>query len=91
MEIEALLTPDDLAKSWKVTRIWIYKLVREKKIPSYRLGKCVRFKPAEIAQWLEEKRNGEYHIEHAKHRGRPRKAPGPVCLSPMNTSGNAKE
>ena len=55
--MEPLLTVDDLSKAWKVTPVWIYKLVREKRIPFIHVERCVRFSPSEIDQWLEERRN----------------------------------
>jgi excisionase family DNA binding protein len=55
--MEPLLTVDDLSKAWKVTDVWIYKLVRQKRIPFIHVERCVRFSPSEIDQWLEERRN----------------------------------
>lgn len=59
--MEILLTVHDLSKTLKVSQVWIYKLVREKRIPFYHVEKCVRFKPSEIEKWLEDRRMGEYH------------------------------
>ena len=73
--METLLTPDDLSEMLNVEKVTVYKWVRQKKIPYFHIEKCVRFAPAEIKEWLEGKRGGEYHIEasRGKHRGRPRK------------------
>ena len=59
--MEGFITPDQLAESLKVSRVWIYKLVREKKIPFYHIEKCVRFLPSEIESWLQERKNQEWH------------------------------
>ena len=60
--METFLTVEEIAEKLRVSRVWIYKLVREKRIPFFRLdGKCVRFSPGEIQTWLEEGRGGEYH------------------------------
>jgi len=59
--METFLTVDDLAGSLKVNRVWLYKLVREKRIPFFRVEKCVRFSPSQIETWLEEKRMKEWH------------------------------
>jgi excisionase family DNA binding protein len=59
--LEELLTVDDLSKTLKVSRVWIYKLVREKRIPFYHVEKCVRFSPSEIKEWLEAKKNVEWY------------------------------
>jgi excisionase family DNA binding protein len=59
--MENYLTVDDLSKTLKVSRVWIYKLVREKRIPFYHIEKCVRFSPSAINEWLESKKNIEWH------------------------------
>ena len=59
--IEQFLTVDDLSKALRCSRPWIYKLVREKRIPFYHVEKCVRFSSSEIREWLELKRNNEWH------------------------------
>jgi excisionase family DNA binding protein len=59
--MEEMLTVTDLSKSLKVTPVWIYKLIREKRIPFYHIEKCVRFSPSEIEQWLLERQNQEWH------------------------------
>lgn len=59
--MESLMTVDQLKEKLGVSRVWLYKLVREKRIPFYHIEKCIRFSPSEIDQWLESKRNGSYH------------------------------
>lgn len=66
--MEPLLTVDDLVKAWKVTPVWIYKLVRQKRIPFVHLERCIRFKPSEIEKWLEERANKEWSLS-ARPRG----------------------
>ena len=66
MNIEILLTPDDLAKRWQVSRAFVYKLVREKKIPYFHIGKSIRFSPGQISERLEAMANGEYHRDRLK-------------------------
>ena len=60
--MEELLEVDDLVKAWKVTPVWIYKLVRQKRIPFIHLERCIRFKPLEIEKWLEDRRNKEWAL-----------------------------
>jgi len=55
--MESLLTVDDLVKAWQVTPVWIYKLVRQKRIPFVHVERCVRFSPSEIERWLKEREN----------------------------------
>ena len=59
--MEDFLTVDDLTKTLRVSRVWIYKLVREKRIPFYHIEKCIRFSPSEIQEWLKERQNKEWH------------------------------
>jgi excisionase family DNA binding protein len=47
-----MITVNDVSKILKVSRIWIYKLAREKKIPCYRIESCIRFDRQEIEEWL---------------------------------------
>jgi len=60
-DMEIFLTVDDLSEKLKISKVWIYKLVRQKRIPFYHIEKCVRFSPEEIRQWLEERRLKEWH------------------------------
>lgn len=60
--METYLTVDDLSKALRVTPVWIYKLVREKRIPFIHVERCVRFSPAEIEAWLEERKNKEWSL-----------------------------
>jgi len=64
--IEDLLTPDELAGKLKISRPYVYKLVREKRIPYFHINKAVRFSPSDIEKWLEEKRGQEYHRDGEK-------------------------
>jgi excisionase family DNA binding protein len=59
--MEIFLTVDDLARTLQVSRVWVYKLVREKRIPFYHIEKCVRFLPSEIQEWLAERKSKEWH------------------------------
>jgi len=48
------LTADELAKVLAVSRITIFKQAKAGRIPSFRIGTCVRFDPKFVAQWLRE-------------------------------------
>jgi len=67
--METFLTVDDLSKALKVTPVWIYKLVRQKRIPFIHVERCVRFSPTEIEKWIEERKNKEWSL-CLKQRGR---------------------
>jgi len=51
-----VLTIDELAAYLKISKSTLYKLVREGKIPSQKIGKHWRFRKSAIDQWLEEKK-----------------------------------
>jgi excisionase family DNA binding protein len=46
------LTADELARMLTVSRITIFKQAKAGRIPSFRMGTCVRFDPKMVAQWL---------------------------------------
>ena len=46
------LTADDLARLLSVSRITIFKQAKAGRIPSFRIGTCVRFDPQAVAKWL---------------------------------------
>jgi excisionase family DNA binding protein len=46
------LTANELAGMLTVSRITIFKQAKAGRIPSFRIGTCVRFDPKMVAQWL---------------------------------------
>jgi excisionase family DNA binding protein len=46
------LTADELAELLSVSRITIFKQAKAGRIPSFRVGTCVRFCPRTTADWL---------------------------------------
>lgn len=46
------LTAEELAKLLAVSRVTIFKQAAAGKIPSFRVGTCVRFDPRAVANWL---------------------------------------
>ena len=51
-----LLTIDQLAEHLGVTPRHVRRLVAERRVPSVRVGRFVRFDPPEIAAWLDSNR-----------------------------------
>jgi excisionase family DNA binding protein len=49
-----VLTIDELAAYLKIPKSTLYKLVREGKIPSQKIGRHWRFRKVAIDRWLEE-------------------------------------
>ena len=50
--IEGAMTADRLAKLLGVSKITIFKMAKAGRIPSFRVGTCVRFDPRKVADWL---------------------------------------
>ena len=51
-QFECALTADDLADVLSVSRITILKQAAAGRIPSFRIGSCVRFCPKAVAEWV---------------------------------------
>lgn len=51
---EELITVKELAELWRVSPEWIYDNVTAGHIPCVRLGRHVRFRPADLATYLED-------------------------------------
>lgn len=49
-----ILTIEELARYLKISKSTLYKLVREGKIPSQKVGRHWRFRKTAIDRWLEE-------------------------------------
>ena len=50
--IHHALTAEKLAKLLGVSRLTILRRAKRGTIPSFRVGSCVRFDPANISKWL---------------------------------------
>jgi excisionase family DNA binding protein len=50
--VPQLLTIDQLAQRLGITVRHVRRLVAEKRVPYYKVGRLVRFDPAEITTWL---------------------------------------
>ena len=48
-----LLDADDVCSLWKVKKSWLYDAVETGAIPVVRLGKQLRFRPADIAAFVD--------------------------------------
>jgi excisionase family DNA binding protein len=55
-KIGRALTAKELSKLLSVSQVTIFKLAAAGRLPSFRVGTCVRFDPRRIANWL---RRGE--------------------------------
>jgi excisionase family DNA binding protein len=50
--MEGAMAADQLAKLLNVSKITIFKQAKAGRIPSFRIGTCVRFDPRTVAKWL---------------------------------------
>ena len=50
-----LLTPDDVCTLLKVKKSWIYDEVEAGRLEAVRLGKQLRFRPSDLARYLDER------------------------------------
>ena len=51
-KIGRALTAEELAKLLSVPKVTIFKQAAAGRIPSFRVGTCVRFDPRAVANWL---------------------------------------
>ena len=54
---DEILTVDEVAAYLKLAKKTIYKLVSTKELPAFRIGKFLRFKKAEVVEWLNNKKD----------------------------------
>lgn len=50
--IHHAMTAEELAELLKVSRLTMLRRAKRGTIPSFRVGSCVRFDPANISRWL---------------------------------------
>jgi excisionase family DNA binding protein len=50
--VDRLLTADEVAELFRVTRGWIYAETRAGRIPHLRLGRYVRYRESAIREWM---------------------------------------
>lgn len=55
-ECSKLLTPDEVAARLGIARKTVIVWAREGRLPSIRVGRFVRFDPAEFDRWLDRQR-----------------------------------
>ncbi len=68
-----LLTVDDVARSLKVHRSWVYERTRRRGrhcLPHIKLGKYLRFEVSSLRRWLAEQRIGDGILSNESRRER---------------------
>jgi excisionase family DNA binding protein len=53
---EKLITVIELHNTTGLPTSWLYSKAEQGLLPSYKLGRHIRFKPSEVAAWLEAQR-----------------------------------
>jgi excisionase family DNA binding protein len=59
----------ELARMLAVSRVTIFKQAAAGRIPSFRVGTCVRFDPKAVASWLRRCRTRRLRFKRALQRG----------------------
>ena len=59
MQEEKLLTRTEVQEILRISHSKIYRLIREKKIPSIRVGKTYRIRRSDLDEYLETEKRGE--------------------------------
>jgi excisionase family DNA binding protein len=57
-----LLTIDQLAEQLNVSVRHVRRLVAERRVPYLKVGRLIRFDPAEIALWLDDARHAQRQV-----------------------------
>ena len=52
--IEPLIDVSEVARRLNVPRSWVYERTRRRSIPHVRVGKYIRFRWADVLEWLDE-------------------------------------
>ena len=72
-ELPELWDVERLAGYLDVSKHYVYRLTSEHRIRFVRVGKCLRFRPEDVAAWLESQAVDAVSLSVAKpRRGRPR-------------------
>lgn len=63
--MKVLLRPNELVRQLGFSIPWLYKMVRLRRIPYFKVGGALRFDLDEIERWLQEQRNcGEKKVSN---------------------------
>jgi excisionase family DNA binding protein len=56
MELEKLLTLNEMAEQLNVKQSWLKAMIFRNEIPFIKIGKHIRFSPKEIQKWIEDRK-----------------------------------
>src|ERR1022692_3530725 len=81
-QIVRALTAEDLARLLSVSRVTIFKQAAAGRIPSFRVGTCMRFDPKSVANWLRSMWNIRLLVRGAVPQG-DRNAVDGILIGPL--------
>lgn len=94
MELEKLLTPEELAERLNVKLGWIYRHSApgcdppSQRLPVTMVGKKLRFRPSEVARWLREQETRQNPVSRDAESPSSDSEP-PPGVSTVRVNGNA--
>jgi len=56
-----LMTIKEVADYLRLSKVTVYKMTRQGKIPALKIGKQWRYNKSEIDTWVKQKSNSEHH------------------------------
>lgn len=59
--MQKLMTIKELADYLRLSKVTVYKMTRQGKIPALKIGKQWRYSKSEIDTWVKQKSNSEHH------------------------------
>lgn len=59
--MQKLMTIKEMADYLRLSKVTVYKMTRQGKIPALKIGKQWRYNKSEIDTWVKQKSNSEHH------------------------------
>ena len=59
--MQKLMTIKEVADYLRLSRVTVYKMTRQGKIPALKIGKQWRYNRSEIDSWVKQKSNDKHH------------------------------
>jgi len=59
--VQKLMTIKEVADYLRLSRVTVYKMTRQGKIPALKIGKQWRYNRSEIDSWVKQKSNDKHH------------------------------
>lgn len=59
--MQKLMTIKEVADYLRLSRVTVYKMTRQGKIPALKIGKQWRYNKSEIDSWVKQKSNDKHH------------------------------